>query len=59
MNNKYLGWKEAQAALDNIRQEWEEAAEGQPLEEIYGSVGLLLNDISVAIGLEEVLEPIA
>jgi len=51
--------QQAIAALDTIRQEWEEAANGQPLEEVYGSVGLLLNDISAAIGLEEVLEPIA
>ena len=47
------------AALDTIRQEWKEAANGQPLEEVYGSVGLLLNDIEAAIGLEEALEPIA
>jgi hypothetical protein len=47
------------AALTTIRQEWEEAADGQPLEEVYGSVGLLLNDIAQSIGLAEVLEPIA
>ena len=56
---KLLERQQVIAALDTIRKEWEEAANGQPLDEVYGSVGLLLNDISTAIGIEEVLEPIA
>ena len=55
---EYLERQQVIAALNTIRQEWEEAADGQPLDEVYGSVGLLLNDIADAIGLEEVLEPV-
>lgn len=37
--------------LTNIRQEWEEASGGVPLEEVQGSIGLLLVDIINALGL--------
>ncbi len=56
---EFLERQQVIAALNTIRQEWEQAADGQPLEEMYGSVGLLLNDIAQAIGLAEVLAPIA
>ena len=36
----------------NIRQEWEQAASGDILIEVKGSVGLLLADLVMAIGLE-------
>jgi hypothetical protein len=32
--------------LQSIRREWLEAADGQPLETVYGSVGLLLDDVA-------------
>jgi hypothetical protein len=35
-----------------IREEWEEAANGMNPIEVKGSVGLLLNDVVNAIGLE-------
>jgi hypothetical protein len=38
--------------LGNIREEWEEAANGKNPIELKGSVGLLLNDVVNAIGLE-------
>ena len=38
-------------ALTRLRQEWEQAAEGDNLVELDGSVGLLLADLAVAIGL--------
>jgi hypothetical protein len=38
-------------ALTQIRQEWEQAADGQSLVDIQGSVGLLFADFAVAIGL--------
>ena len=56
---EFLERQQVIAAIDTIRQEWEEAADRQPLKEVYGSVGLLLNDIAHAIGLAEALEPIA
>jgi hypothetical protein len=36
--------------LKSIREEWEEAANGQNPIELKGSVGLLLNDVVDAIG---------
>ena len=38
-------------ALTQIRQEWEQAADGQSLVDVQGSVGLLFADVAVAIGL--------
>jgi len=38
-------------ALAHIRSEWEQAADGQSLVEVQGSVGLLLADVVAAIGL--------
>jgi hypothetical protein len=37
--------------LTKLRQEWEQAAEGENLVELDGSVGLLLADLAIAIGL--------
>ena len=37
--------------LARIRQEWQEAANGKPLAEIRGNVGLLLEDVANAMGL--------
>jgi len=37
--------------LTHIRQEWEEASGGLPLEEVQGSIGFLLVDIVNALGL--------
>ena len=37
--------------LASIRQEWQEAANGTPLVEMRGSVGLLLADVASAMGL--------
>ncbi len=42
---------EAQNALANIRQEWEVAAEGESLVDISTSVGLLLLDVAVRLGM--------
>ena len=39
-------------ALAKVRQEWEQAASGDCLIDVKGSVGLLLADLVVAIGLE-------
>ena len=40
-------------ALTVIRNEWENAAQGDSLTQIEGNVGYLLYDIAVALGLEE------
>lgn len=40
-------------ALKKIRCEWEEAADGEPLEDIKGHVGCLLLDVVQGIGLSE------
>ena len=39
------------AALAKIREEWEVAADGEPLTDLEASVGLLLADLAMAIGL--------
>ena len=38
-------------ALGRIRAEWEEAAEGEPLIAVEGSVGLILADLALGVGL--------
>jgi hypothetical protein len=35
-----------------IRREWEEAADGEALGQVYGSVGLLLDDVTLGIGID-------
>jgi len=44
--------------LTRICQEWEKASGGSPLEEVEGSIGLLLTDVVNALGLlpEEVAQ---
>ena len=42
---------QAVQAIMNIRHEWEEAAGGVSLVEVNGSVGYLLADVAVALGL--------
>lgn len=37
--------------LTRIRQEWEEASGGLPLEDVQGSIGLILVDVINALGL--------
>ena len=37
--------------LAQLRREWQEAANGAPLAEVKGSIGLLLADIANAMGL--------
>jgi len=37
--------------LTRIRQEWEEAAGGMSLDEVQGSIGLMLVDVVHALGL--------
>lgn len=39
-------------SLAEILSEWEEAAEGKPLEFVYGSIGLLLDDICHALNID-------
>jgi hypothetical protein len=39
--------------LAQLRRDWEQAANGKPLEEVRASVGLMLADFSRMIGLEE------
>ncbi len=39
------------ATLTHLREAWEEAADGQPINEVQGSVGLLLKDVLDALGL--------
>ena len=41
------------AALTHLREEWEEAADGQPLKMVKGNVGMLFEDVLDAIGLTE------
>ena len=38
--------------LANLRREWQEAANGESLAEVKGSVGLLLDDVCDSIGLD-------
>ena len=40
------------SALKNLRQEWQEAANGSSLIAIHASVGLLLADVVMAVGLD-------
>ena len=40
-------------ALAQIRQEWEDATDGQPLDAIDGSVGLILADVAQGVGLNQ------
>jgi len=37
--------------LARIRQEWQEAANGTPLAEMRGNIGLILEDVANAVGL--------
>ena len=42
------------AAIDGLtclRRDWQEAAEGRPLAEVHGNIGLMLADVVHAIGL--------
>lgn len=39
------------AAMEKIREEWEEASDGKPLTDLDASVGLILADLAMAIGL--------
>lgn len=38
--------------LAQMRRDWEQAANGKPLEEVRASVGLMLDDFARLIGLE-------
>lgn len=49
---EYVDQQEIIQALATLRQEWEEAADGKPLELVEGSVGLILDDVAHAIGLD-------
>jgi hypothetical protein len=40
------------SSLKNLRQEWQEAANGSSLIAIHASVGLLLADIVMSVGLD-------
>ncbi len=51
-NEDHINKSEAAIRLARIRQGWEESAYGQNLDDVKGSVGLLLNDVEVAIGFE-------
>ncbi len=51
--NGHLDRQEVIDALTIIRKEWEVAAEGEPLEIIDASVGFILQDVVLAIGLSE------
>lgn len=48
-----LNRKTVLLALANLHEEWREAANGKPLEEIPTSVGLLFDDVMCALGLTE------
>ena len=39
-------------ALTALRSEWEDAADGKPLELVYASVGLLLDDVCQAFSID-------
>jgi len=49
--NEYFDRPHIVQALCGIRSEWEEAADGASLARVDGSVGMLLADITSAIGL--------
>ena len=46
-----IGQAEVIQALTVIRNQWEEAAQGDPLTQINGNVGYILFDVAVALGL--------
>jgi hypothetical protein len=50
--NGQIDRKKVIDALTTLLLEWEEAADGEPLDQVYGSVGLLLDDIALSIGIE-------
>ena len=52
-NNGYIDPQDVINALDTIKREWTEAADGLPLEEVQGSVGLLLDDVRRGILKQE------
>jgi len=37
--------------LTTIRREWQEASNGEPLEAVYGSVGMLLDDVAQGLDI--------
>jgi hypothetical protein len=51
--NGHLDRQKVIDALTIIRREWDVAAEGEPLEIIDASVGFILQDVVLAIGLSE------
>lgn len=48
----HINRNDAALRFARIRQEWEEAACDQDLDDVKGSVGLLLNDVEEAVGFE-------
>lgn len=50
--NGHIDPQEVIQALETIRLEWLEAADGQPLDQIEGNVALILDDVMHGIGLE-------
>ena len=51
---RILDRDQAIAAIAHIRTEWEETFDGQDLVHVSGSVGLLLADLAIALGLTTV-----
>jgi len=47
----YIERPQAIQAIKMLRGEWEEAAQGIPLDKINGSVGMMLDDIARLLGL--------
>lgn len=50
--NEYMELSKVIQVIMMIRAEWEEAANGQPLDLVYGSVGLLLDDLMTGLGIQ-------
>ena len=50
--NEYLELSKVIKVIMTIRAEWEEAANGQSLDLVYGSVGLLLDDLMTGLGIQ-------
>lgn len=50
--NEYLEISKVIKVIMTIRAEWEEASNGQPLDLVYGSVGLLLDDLMTGLGIQ-------
>lgn len=48
---RILDREQAIDGLTQLRQEWQETANGRPLVDVQGSVGLILTDVITAIGL--------